>query len=113
MREGLVICPKFDNNGNPLETLKDAAVRDMIAAFGGCTIREAQGAWVNPDGKLFVEPVWELVSAYDPDSLAGDAALTDIAKRIGTEGRQEAVYLRYASGDVEIVSMAEFTAEAA
>jgi hypothetical protein len=104
LREGLVICPQTNNHGLPLTKLRDEAAIDLAKTFGGCTIVEAHGAWINPDGKLYSEPVWQLIAAYDPNNVDGDEALKAVARKIGIEGEQEAVYIRRASGDVEIMN---------
>lgn len=102
MREGLVVCPKTNNAGASLAALADDVAIMLSDRFGGCTRREAFGHWRNDEGKLFSEPVWEFVVAYDP-APANDAGLRSIARTIGTRGEQEAVYVRYASGEVEIL----------
>ena len=102
MRESVVICPVTDNDGRSLEALRDLATMALADRFGGCTVREARGCWVCPKGKLYSERVWELVSAYEP-SAAHNAALRRIALMIGIEGRQLAVYCKFASGTVEII----------
>lgn len=107
MREGMIIVPKYGNDGAPLMALVDECIQSMADAFGGVTVREAHGAWRDKAGKMHAEPVFELVSAYDPESLADDAALTDVARTVADKGNQLAVYIRYASGEVEIVEFSE------
>lgn len=105
MREALIICPKNDNNGNPLPHIKRKAVRFLSDNFGGCTVREAEGAWVNPDtDDVQEEPVWELtVACSDTDSVR--SLLRSIAVEIGVQADQHSMYIRYPSGDVEIVEI--------
>lgn len=108
MREGMIVVPKFDNSQRPLQALHAEVLQGAVEGFGGVTMREAYGAWQDPKtGQKYLEPVVEFVVAYDPDSLDGDAKLTDLARLVGDKGRQEAVYVRYASGDVEIIDMTE------
>jgi hypothetical protein len=101
MREGLVIIPQQDNAGHSLKQLRDKAALKLTQSFGGVTIRNAEGLWSDNAGKLYNEPVWELVTAYNP-SHANNAVLRDLADTIGHEGKQKAVYVRYANGDVEV-----------
>jgi hypothetical protein len=83
----------------------------MIDAFGGCTVREAQGYWMH-EGKLFNEPVIELVSAYAPSEF-NDATLREIATQAGHAGKQLAIYTRFASGEVELIDTAPAWVDAA
>jgi nucleotide-binding universal stress UspA family protein len=106
MRETLVVCPQADNDGNSLEAVKASAVRSMLNAFGGCTVRSsAEGYWQNDEGELFAEPIWELVAATEPTEAAAQS-LRQIAEAIGRAGRQYAVYVRHADGEVEIIPTA-------
>lgn len=111
MREALIILPKADNHGHDLAKVREATLTRMIDAFGGCTVREAQGYWMH-DGKLFNEPVTELVSAYAPSEF-NDATLREIATHAGHDGKQLAVYTRFASGEVELIDTAPAYANAA
>lgn len=98
MREAMIICPQQNNAGQSMQHVERYAVRSMCAAFGGCTVTNAKESWVNSRGELIQESVWELTSACD---VSGDNArkLETIARYIGTEAEQEAVYVRYAGGD--------------
>lgn len=101
MREALVILPQFDNNGSSLDDILQEVIVRLGECFSGCTVREATGYWTN-GGKVFHEPVWECVSAYQP-GMEGDNKLRSVAEFIGEKAEQLAVYLRYASGQVEIL----------
>lgn len=102
MREGMVVCPQHDNARRSLQHVKHYAEIALSRAFGGVTAIAAKGSWVNAQGELIQEPVWQLVSAYEP-SQANDETLAKVARYIGGEGKQDAVYVRYASGDVDIL----------
>jgi hypothetical protein len=104
MREGMIVVPQADNSGNSLESVLNETMRDCIQAFGGCTVVPATGAWVGDDGQLYKEPVYQVVAAYDP-SVQADALLRRFAVKAGSAGKQLAVYVRYASGSVEIISL--------
>lgn len=112
MREGLLVIPQADNSGTPLNGVLASAQTFLANTFGGCTTREARGAWVSPSGELFNEPVWEVVAAYEP-SPEHDRTLRNLAGYVGKVGKQQAVYLRYASGDVEILDTSNELKEAA
>lgn len=103
MREGMVIVPQQTNDGRPLAHLQRHVIGRMVEAFGGATVREAQGAWRDAmSGTLYVEPVWEIVSAYEPEDSA-DEILRDIGLDVAAKGEQLAVYIRLASGEVEFL----------
>lgn len=102
MREASIICPQADNSGRSLYMVLETAQKNLAQAFGGFTCTRGKGGWVNGQGKLITEPVNVLTVAYDP-SPVNDAKLASVANYIGQAGNQEAVYVRYASGDVEII----------
>jgi hypothetical protein len=106
MREALIICPQHDNDGKSLQHVKHYAELALCKAFGGCTVSSAKGSWVDPQGNLISEPVWQLVAACDA-SADNARKLESVARYIGTEGKQQAVYLRYPSGDVQILDTHE------
>ena len=105
LREALVVVPKADNESHSLVALRDKTVGALVDAFGGATVIDANGAWRDGSGKLYNEPVWQFVSAYEP-SESHDAVLRNIAQQVGQEGKQLAVYVRYAGGNVEILDTA-------
>jgi hypothetical protein len=102
MREALIICPQHDNAGKSLQHVKHYAELALCKSFGGCTVSSAKGSWVSPQGELVTEPVWQLVAACD-ETVAAHNTLRSIANYIGHEGRQDAVYVRYREGRVEII----------
>lgn len=112
MKEACIICPQQDNDRHSLQHVRHYAELAMCKAFGGCTVANAKGSWVDPQGKLVSEPVWTFTSACEPNE-ASNRTLEKIARYIGHEGRQQAVYLRYPSGDVSILDTAEQHKEAA
>lgn len=105
MREAMIILPNANNDGVQLHDVQDFLAEQLIEAFGGCTIRAAFGAWHAPDGKTMREAVSEFVTACEP-SVENAARLRAIACHIGEVAHQLAVYVRYASGDVEIIDTA-------
>lgn len=113
MREGLINVPKFDNDGNSLDAAINAAMSSIAEMFGGVTAIEAQGLWLGPDGTPYREPIVQLVTAYDPASGMHDAYLKGIAKFVGEQTKQLAMYVRYASGDVEIIDTSAQAKQAA
>jgi hypothetical protein len=105
MREGLLIVPQRDNDGKSLQHVRHYAELALAKSFGGVTVSNAKGSWVSPSGELVTEPVWQLVAAYEP-TAQNDAKLDSVARYVGHEGRQQAVYVRHASGEVSIIDTA-------
>lgn len=102
MREAMIIVPKADNDGRDMLDVQRVVATRLVKAFGGATIREAFGAWEGPDGQIVSEPVWEVIAACEPD-YANEVTLRLIARYVGEAARQWAVYMRHASGEVEIM----------
>ena len=112
MREAMIICPKASNDGASLALVQRKAIGAMVDAFGGCTVADAFGHWRDDSGAVVSEPVWQLIAAAD-DTADNDAALREIARDIGSAGRQWCMYVRYPSGAVEFVDTAKLWQSAA
>lgn len=107
MREAKIIVPVNDNTGALIPSVTMYARDALIDAFGGCTIREAEGCWFDRDaGELYCEPVRELIVACDP-MIESVSALRRIAREVGRRAKQQSVYVRFASGDVELVETSQ------
>lgn len=101
LREAVIVIPTTDNSGRPLDALIDAALVAACDQFGGATAVPAQGIWRSPaNGRVYREPVIQLVIAVDDTAIP---ALRALAAMIAREGEQECVYLRLPTGDVEFV----------
>lgn len=105
MREALIILPIQGNDGTDLSAAHAALAKDICRTFGGATISEARGMWIDPTGRLFDEPVRQYAVACE-DNAASVAALRGMADGIGRVARQQSMYLRLPSGDVEIREIA-------
>lgn len=112
MREAMITLPQHDNDRHSLQHVRHYAEKALAKSFGGFTVANAKGGWVNGRGELLSEPVWTFAVAYEP-TPANDAKLTSIARYMGTEGKQQAMYVRYASGEVHILDMQENARKAA
>lgn len=71
----------------------------IVSEFGGATIYNGAGYW----GQEAPEYVKIVDVAYEP-SEANDRKLYDIAYAFKQEAEQEAVYLRYGNGHVQMVT---------
>lgn len=105
MREGLITVPKFDNDGKSLDFLVERTMKLLAKQFGGATAIDAKGFWFGPDGTPYSEPVTQIITAYDPSDVASDGFLRGVAETIGRQAKQLAMYVRYASGTVEVISL--------
>jgi hypothetical protein len=99
MREARIIFPT-----EPLARERTRFEHDLVSAFGGFTRTIGDGGWAGDDGKT----VYETVSIYDiamRDEFQDFGPLKNMAVEYGRRLEQEAVYVRYPSGDVEIIPL--------
>lgn len=102
MKEAQIILPIHDNHGKPLAHIHAELQVALCNTFSGYTAFQANGGWQSCDGRI-EEPVTAYTVAMEP-SEANDAVFREIALDVGRKARQEAVYIRYASGEVEIAA---------
>lgn len=112
MREARIILPVADNAGNPLDLIHRRLARALCQTFGGATVAETRGMWVSSSGKLYDEPgrAYDVAMADTPENAA---MLRAIAMTAGASAGQEAVYVRFASGEVNIIDIPAADAAAA
>jgi hypothetical protein len=104
MREARIILPFAENGGKDITFAHETLARELASTFGGFTAFNVQGGWVNGEGKLYLDAG----RAYDvamADTEENAAKLRGIARGIGKLTHQEAVYLRYANGEVDILTI--------
>lgn len=100
-REARIIAPQRDNDGREVEAALQSLEQSLSHSFGGFTRTAGYGGWFD-GGKV----VKEAVHVYDVAcDLTSDTAvkLRHIAVGLLRDARQQAVYLRYPNGHVEIV----------
>lgn len=100
-REARIIAPQRDNAGAYVTDALQSLEKSLAHYFGGFTRAEGFGGWF--DGNNIVQ---EAVYVYDiAADLTSDTAvkLRHIAVALLRDARQQAVYLRYPNGHVEIV----------
>lgn len=98
--EAKIIIPIFDNDGSDNAAVIEQAIREMCAKFGGVTVYEAKGFWMNEDARLFEDRVNVLIAAVT-ETAASDT-LNELAKAVLDETDQEAVFVAL-NGDAKIV----------
>lgn len=80
---------KQDNDGVSLKPLNDQIKMKASQAFGGCTLLDSKGYWV--DGEtLFLDDSYRMVISFNLEQGALDKLL-DLVKMELIGGRQEAV----------------------
>ncbi len=100
MKEARVILPLSGNNNKLLDLVHAKLEQDLCKTFGGCTRTLGQGCWQG-DKQNYREEVY----IYDVamlDSTANNMLLDNIAHYAKVAGKQEAVYVRHACGEVII-----------
>lgn len=97
MREARIILPM---SCEPIRVLFEAQLLD---AWGGFTVATATGGWRDASGL----PVKERVRTYDiamGDDPMNRPRLEALARWVVMHGKQECVYVRFPTGEVELVS---------
>ena len=107
MREARITMPLV---GQYLTTESSERIHKLLALriakrFGGYTATKGYGGWVDARGDLIEEGVMVYDIAATPDEAA-DRDVRELAEWAGRELKQEAVYVRTFSGDVEIIDLA-------
>ncbi|WP_136443669.1 DUF3574 domain-containing protein [Pacificoceanicola onchidii] len=87
-----LIIPNLDNDGSDNAALIERNISAMCAAFGGATVYQANGYWINESGTLFRDPVSVIVSAATEKDGAL-SVLREAAREILNATDQEAVFI--------------------
>ena len=80
---------KKDNDGVSLKPLNETIKMKASESFGGCTLLESKGYWVD-GGTLFVDDSYRMVVSFNSDQDTA-AKLLELIKMELVGGRQEAV----------------------
>ncbi|AUQ92776.1 hypothetical protein PhaeoP24_04218 (plasmid) [Phaeobacter inhibens] len=96
-----LIIPTLDNDGSDNSAIIERNIAQMCKLYGGATVTDAKGYWINDEGRLFEDAVKVLVSATtDKDSAM--AELEKLAQDILDATDQEAVFLSV-GGEAKII----------
>lgn len=101
LAEAHIHLPALDNKGNAMPHLHRDLKMSLCQMFGGCTITDAQGCWISPDGKFYDEPVVRYTVACHIDNA--EEQLRSLASDLKAAAAQEAIYLVQPSGRVEFI----------
>jgi hypothetical protein len=102
MRIAQINLPVLDNNGAGMVHVHEKLQRDLCTIFGGYTVTEAQGAWMDK-GKLYAEPVMVYQVAYEPNASERQK-IRMVADRAGKAAKQIAMFV-VLDGEAEIVEI--------
>lgn len=96
-----VIFPLFDNDQSDNSGKIEHAIRTFCGLFGGATVIEGNGHWVNPEGRLYSEPV-AVVMAYATEQSDAWGEVRMLARELLDLSDQEAVFVSV-GGKAEII----------
>ncbi len=96
-----LIIPQNDNDGSDNSEVIRNAVISMCQTYGGATVFDAAGFWVNTDGHLYEDAVKVITSAATEETGAR-ADLRKLARMVLDATDQEAVFLSV-GGQAEII----------
>jgi hypothetical protein len=96
-----LIIPAQDNDGSDNSPVIKAAIANFCKLYGGATVYDAAGYWINEEGRLYEDQVKVLVSAATDKKGAKDQ-LRALARDVLEATDQEAVFLSV-GGDAEII----------
>lgn len=97
-----IIIPVRDNDGSDNAAVIERTIRALCETHGGATAWNASGYWVSPEGRLYQDDVRVIQSAMTKTD-ANKSALRALARDVLADTDQEAVYVSYAGGEVEII----------
>lgn len=102
LKEARIVMPII---GDGADVDHDKLRNDLLNAFGGYTYTRGAGAWRNSFGQSIIDSVGVYDIALEADRDASWDQLFQIAMAAGRELKQEAVYIRYPDGTVEITKV--------
>ena len=102
-----IILPTHDNDGQPIAVILQILEDRLCADFGGGFYAEyIRGGWLNPrtGGVIKEECIKYTIAVENPQA---NSKLREIAEWIGIEAKQQAIYIKYTNGIVEIIDIPE------
>lgn len=91
--ENVMHIPLDDNEGNSLRDCIKGFERAVLGAYGGFTVSEVSGAWMSPEGKVYVEPMLRYIVAFDVEDKKLADFWLDLARWSAMTMKQECIYV--------------------
>ena len=83
MKRVTFIIPKNDNNGAPFPTATIAEIRkDILRSFGGYTVRDVRGEWVDGEGRTYQDDNWEYTIVMEEKEVEKVESILAKTKRL-------------------------------
>ena len=96
-----LIIPRKDNDGSDNAAVIRAAITRFCETFGGATVLDGAGYWLDAEGTLYEDQIALIMSAATEATAARDE-LVSIARRVLDLTDQKAVFLSV-NGKAEII----------
>lgn len=107
MRIAQINLPLLSNEGKSLVGVHETLQRDLCTLFGGYTVTEGQGAWMDK-GKLYAEPVavYQVAIPFKDwtEQEASRNKVRMLADRAGKAAEQIAMFV-VIDGEVEFIEI--------
>lgn len=110
LKEARIVMPDFPLDGHPDPKAHSVLKAALVNTFGGYTASHGTGGWMAPDGRLMMDSVAIYDVAINAERGTDLAQLAQIAATAGRALKQQAVYVRYPDGDVEIMDLGSIPA---
>ncbi len=95
-----MIIPNQDNDGSDNAELIETCITRFCENYGGATVYQANGFWINEEGRLFKDDVSVIIAAAIEGKKAEE--VRDLAKMVLGVTDQEAVFVSI-NGKAEII----------
>lgn len=93
MIEAILHIPHLDNAGNDTKHDRYFIEQKLLQAFGGLSVHPCTGAWINEEGKTFIESMFRYIVAMEATSY-NIALFEKIATCACIIMQQEAIYYK-------------------
>lgn len=103
LTEHIIHIPLFTNDRKGLTSYHLRFKQTLCALFGGYTVTQCEGGWVDPNSStLYEEEMLRFVTAFDDNDEKLEQAFLDLANEAKRECEQEAIYI-VLNGEVRFI----------
>jgi hypothetical protein len=100
--ESNIVLPLRDNEGKSLNEAHTWLKQTMLSNWSGYGAVEANGGWVSPSGQV-MEDTNIVYTVAIPCSKKERSKLVEIATKLKSIAKQEAIYLKECTGAVKLI----------